>query len=127
MDKFVGRVRGFGGFVTNLAQFVDRPITEPHPLAWGRPEYDVPETCTRVVTQEQVGTYKEFHSLLVDYSGVLLSCGADSSEAAEAASAVAQIVRPGSWREAGLPAPEKGILDYDTRWYLEMVMRAPEA
>jgi hypothetical protein len=129
MDRFVDRVRSFGGFVTDLETFVGRPVTRPHPLAWGKPEYKVPDMLTRDVTQDQVDTYNRLYSSLVDYTGALVNHGPNSTEVAEAATAVAQNVRPDAWREAGAPIPEgtTSYSDYDTRWYLEDVMSVSQA
>lgn len=129
IDRFVDRVRSFGGFVTDLETFVDRPVTRPHPLAWGRPEYNVPENLTRIVTPDEVDTYARLYSSLVDYTGALINHGPNSPEVAETATTVAQNVRPEAWREAGVPVPEDATSysSYATRWYLEDVMSAPQA
>lgn len=127
IDRFVDRVRRLGGFVTDLETFVNRPITRPHPLAWGRPEYNVPEYLTRTVTQEEVNAYGRLHSSLVDYTGALISHGPNSPEVAETAVSVAQNIQPNKWREAGAPIPEgtTSHSSYGTRCYLEDVMLSP--
>ncbi|HSX29875.1 MAG TPA: hypothetical protein VLE73_04935 [Candidatus Saccharimonadales bacterium] len=113
IDEFLGRVRDVGGFVADLATFKGRPIT--HPVS-----------CT--IGDRELVTYGRMHSTMVDYIGALLQSGPDSREAAEATIAVAQVVNPNAWREAGVPGPSDVIphAELDTQWYLQAVVRAPE-
>ena len=125
IDLFVDRLRRFGGFLTDLATFKDRPITGPHPMAWDREKFS--PTITRNISGKELITYSRLHSAAVDYAGALLQHGPDSSEVREAAVAAAQIVNPEAWEAAGNPGPDD-ITPYaklGTRWYLEDVINAP--
>ena len=125
IDRFVDKLRVFGGFVADLATFKDRPITHPHPFGWSD---EFPDTITRTVTDTAIKTYTTMHNTAVDYAGALLQHGPDSAEALQAATAVAQTVDPESWSKAGHDVPD--ITPYSrlaTRWYLEAVITQPEA
>lgn len=117
IDRFVDRIRRFGGFVADLTAFKDRPITRPYPFGW-------PDTITRNIGDQEIATYGRLHSAVVDYAGVLLKHGPGSPEVIGAATTAAQVVNPEAWREVGAAVPTD-IAPYSrlgTRWYLEAVI-----
>jgi hypothetical protein len=126
LPGFKGRAKRFGDFVTLLERFKDRPVTEAHPFAVME---GFPSTVTFTIDEATLVELRLFCAALLGYAEALLQYGVGSAEAAEAARAVAYVIKPVEWRNAGAPVPDGANqnLGRSTRWYLEAVLRtAPQ-
>lgn len=87
---------------------------------------DAAETITRVLDPQAVPMYRAFHAALVAYLDQLGRKTPDWSRIADLARQVTYTVNPDEWRKIGVPAPQRGVTDFGTRWYLEAILAEPK-
>ncbi len=124
IDRLKAQVERFAMFIEILQRFVELPAVQLNPQR--RYTNDAPETIARTLDPQAVPAYRGFHSALVRYLDELGKKSPDWSVVNERALEVAYSVNPKEWRKTGVSAPEHGVLEFDTRWYLEAVLPEPK-
>ncbi|HEX6258897.1 MAG TPA: hypothetical protein VFZ48_05455 [Candidatus Saccharimonadales bacterium] len=124
-QKHLGNLKELRGQLGRFLQFIQllktlegRAALQPNPTVGDAKN----ETLTRIITSQEIATYRAFHEAVTAYLNELSKKNPDLPKAVELACQAAAVIHPEQWRQAGVAAPGNGFSSLETRWFLKTVL-----